>query len=327
VFRKKASAFLNVRSRTFCRSLILPLDELMTSLKKPMLPIGIVAAALLFVAVFHMPLLYYTFLRFVVCGAALIIGAFSYKRELYCEAIACGLIALLFNPIVSVHLERDSWQIVDVLTALGFIYLGFLSPPPLGSICCYERGDFDKAEEACANAVTHGDLGQYEAAIELLKEIIRINPESAEAHYNLGVAYYRSANHWEGLEEPLRQMISGDYPAFAHDRYDDAVKACEQAIRIKSDYAAAYNILGAVYSALGRNVLAIDACGQAIRIKPDFGEAHFNLGLAHRERGDIASALKEIKILKLIDSDKADLLFTLAYMWYRKGSFAVRKVQ
>ncbi len=62
-----------------------------------------------------------------------------------------------------------------------------------------------------------------EEAIEEYKQAIRINPDDATAHINLGVAYVESG------------------------MYKEAIEACKQAIRIDPDYADAYVILGAAY--------------------------------------------------------------------------------
>jgi tetratricopeptide (TPR) repeat protein len=63
------------------------------------------------------------------------------------------------------------------------------------------------------------------------------------------------------------------------------VKAYKQAIRIKPDYAMAYDWLGAAYNGLGHYSEAVEAFKQAIRIKPDYAEAHLRLGDAYRALG------------------------------------------
>ncbi|MCD6405293.1 MAG: tetratricopeptide repeat protein [Planctomycetes bacterium] len=43
--------------------------------------------------------------------------------------------------------------------------------------------------------------GNYEDAIAEFKEAIRINPDDAEAHYGLGVAYFKQGNRSAALDE------------------------------------------------------------------------------------------------------------------------------
>lgn len=80
--------------------------------------------------------------------------------------------------------------------------------------------------------VNHGQASdaansRYAAAVDALKESIRVQPDNARAHYHLGLAY-------AGIG-----------------RYSDAVDAYEQAIRLKPDYVGARYHLWLAYAKLG----------------------------------------------------------------------------
>jgi len=77
---------------------------------------------MLLIALAPLPYGYYTFLRLVVTlGAALLSWLeFSGARRLTVWATIFGLVALLFNPLVPVHLYRDVWAILDITTAIVF---------------------------------------------------------------------------------------------------------------------------------------------------------------------------------------------------------------
>lgn len=77
----------------------------------------VVGAALL-IAVLPMPYGYYQLLRIGVClaFAALAYDAHSRGRPALYWLWLCGL-ALLYNPILRVHFERETWAILNVLTA------------------------------------------------------------------------------------------------------------------------------------------------------------------------------------------------------------------
>jgi Flp pilus assembly protein TadD len=145
----------------------------------------------------------------------------------------------------------------------------------------------DYAEAHCNLGGTYGELGRHQDAVEACKQAIRIKPDYAKAYYNLGVACHNLGRH------------------------QDAIEAYQQAIRNKPDYAEAYNNLGAAYHSLGRYQDAIKAYKQAIRIKPGYAEAHYNLGDAYLLSGDKGSALEEYKILKTLDTEQANKLFSL----------------
>ena len=82
---------------------------------------------------------------------------------------------------------------------------------------------------------------------------------------------------------------------------------------VKNDEAAKYFNLGITYWKLGKYQEAVGAFKHAIRIKPDFAWAHFNLGQAYLLSDNKDSALKEYKILKDLDKEKANELYNLIY--------------
>ena len=57
----------------------------------------------------------------------------------------------------------------------------------------------------------------------------------------------------------------------------------------------------------------IESYKQAIRLDPDYADAHYNLGYAYILLNDKESALEQYKILKNLDSERANELFNLIY--------------
>ncbi|MFA4918822.1 MAG: tetratricopeptide repeat protein [Thermodesulfovibrionales bacterium] len=215
----------------------------------------------------------------------------------------------------------------------------------------------DYAEAHYNLGVTYGNLGMNREAIDAFKQAIRIKPDYAEAHHNLGFTYYKLGMNREAIEASKQAIrikpdlaearnnlgvlygnlgmnreaidafkqairIKPDY-AEAHNNlgyyydesgnYKESIEAYKQAIRIKPDFAMAHNNLGATYGKLGMDKEAIEAYEQAIRIKPDFAMAHYNLGFYCLILNDRGSALNEYKILKDLDTEKANKLFNLIY--------------
>lgn len=82
---------------------------------------AIISVLVLLLAVFgRWPYGFYTLLRFTVCGSAVYyaLEAYHHKR-LYWVWAFVGL-AILFNPVVTVHFPRSTWQVVDVIAAAVF---------------------------------------------------------------------------------------------------------------------------------------------------------------------------------------------------------------
>ena len=93
--------------------------------KTVMLPrmVWIVPVVLLVVAVARLPYGYYTFTRIVTCGAAILIAIVGFKDRPVVPvwAVLMLVIAVLFNPILPIHLDRATWFYLDLGTAIVFI--------------------------------------------------------------------------------------------------------------------------------------------------------------------------------------------------------------
>ena len=67
---------------------------------------------------------YYQILRWVVAGSAIYIAYANYQSQNTGWTWIFAIIAILFNPISPIHLERDLWAIIDtVVAAVYFVAL------------------------------------------------------------------------------------------------------------------------------------------------------------------------------------------------------------
>jgi uncharacterized protein DUF6804 len=88
----------------------------------------IAVAIMLIVALAPLPYGYYTLLRFLVCGVNGY-GTYLSAAELNKPgwAWAFGIIAVLFNPVAPIYLNRGTWAVIDVgiaiflLASLAFV--------------------------------------------------------------------------------------------------------------------------------------------------------------------------------------------------------------
>ena len=67
-------------------------------------------------------------------------------------------------------------------------------------------------------------------------------------------------------------------------RFEEAIKEYQTAIKLKPDYAKAYNNLGTAYYDRGRLDEAIKEYQTAIKLQPDYADAHRNLALAYQAK-------------------------------------------
>ena len=79
-------------------------------------------AGMLLLALAPLPYGYYTLLRLVVTGCAGFISYQSYEKKSKAWLAIFGFIALLFNPIIPVHLDRETWAIIDMICAGVFVF-------------------------------------------------------------------------------------------------------------------------------------------------------------------------------------------------------------
>ncbi|MCR5872261.1 hypothetical protein LRS08_18670 [Sphingomonas sp. J315] len=72
---------------------------------------------MMLVALLEMPYGYYQLLRLVTAVAGAWIAYSAWQADRIGWAIAIGIVALLFNPVVPVHFERETWAILNVIAA------------------------------------------------------------------------------------------------------------------------------------------------------------------------------------------------------------------
>jgi tetratricopeptide (TPR) repeat protein len=106
-------------------------------------------------------------------------------------------------------------------------------------------------------------------AIENYRKVIRLAPNWAEAHINLGVALYQS-----GL-------------------LDEARLAFEAAVRLEPDNGISRYNLGCVLEEEGRVDQAVEHLRRAERLMPSHPDVHFNLALAYEKRGERIAAREQ----------------------------------
>ena len=84
-------------------------------------PVTIAAIVLLLLAILPWPYGYYIFLRWVIF---LVSGFLVYLTHILKKTFWVALftlIVILFNPIVRIPLDREIWQVIDLIVAILFL--------------------------------------------------------------------------------------------------------------------------------------------------------------------------------------------------------------
>ena len=127
--------------------------------------------------------------------------------------------------------------------------------------------DFPKHEFAWkVLGVIFEATGRKSEALNANKTAVKLSPQDAEAHNNLG--------------NTLKEL----------GRLDEAEASYNQALVLKPDYAEAHCNLGIILHHSGKLDKAEASYRQAIALKPEFPEAYSNLGITLQEAGKLKEA-------------------------------------
>ena len=85
--------------------------------------IKLIVAVLLLLCLADMPYGFYQLVRFVAAVAFAYLSYDYFKSKKDVMGFVFAVLALLFQPLLKVSLGRTLWNLVDILVALGLLYL------------------------------------------------------------------------------------------------------------------------------------------------------------------------------------------------------------
>jgi tetratricopeptide (TPR) repeat protein len=148
--------------------------------------------------------------------------------------------------------------------------------------------------------------GNYDRALEDFNQALVLNPSYALAYDSRGTAFFYKGDDDRALSdytEAIRLIPKNAIPYanrgtvyskkgdFAH-----AIEDYSEAIRISPSTAfSSYCNRGMAYGNTGNNDLAIEDFNLAIKLNSQYAQLYYYRGLAYKAKGDISTALDEIK--------------------------------
>ena len=99
----------------------------------------------------------------------------------------------------------------------------------------------------------------------------------------------------------------------ASEKFEEAIKAFNEAIKLKPDYADAYLQLGEAYWEIGKTKEAVEAYKQCLKYQPDSARAYEDLGLAY-PYGDYKKAVEAYSQAIRLDPKRASVHFKLGVL-------------
>jgi predicted O-linked N-acetylglucosamine transferase (SPINDLY family) len=176
------------------------------------------------------------------------------------------------------------------------------------------------------------DLGDLDGAVKHLEKAVRLDPQFAQAHNNLGIIQrlrglkeqaaraFRAAvaakpdyvRAWNNLGSTLLHMEQGA----------EAAECFRRAIALDPAYAHAYVNLGLYELATGRFADAEATLRRAVELEPRMAEAHLGLGRLYREFLDLDRAEQCLRQALALNPRSLEALLSLAEVLSEKGLHA-----
>ena len=177
-------------------------------------------------------------------------------------------------------------------------------------------------------AVAYHKAGRFSEAEQLYRQILEDIPSFADALHLLGVLAYQKTDYPQA-RDLLKQAIRQDEhkPLYHYnlalawekigDR-DEAIRAYENALRLKPNYVEAQSNLGNVFREQGNLNAAISAYERVIQLKPDFASGYNNLGVALKESHDLDRAVKVYQQALRLDPNNAESHYNLGMVYIER---------
>lgn len=143
-------------------------------------------------------------------------------------------------------------------------------------------GEYQDAALALADGTRFLDEDEVEKAIAVLKQAVKLNPELAEAYFNLGVAYalveMRDSFDPDNAVPIGTNTEDADKKANSVIAFEKAAEAYAKVIEREPENHQAYFSLGLSYNKLNKDREAARAFRQAVKLNPEDSQYQTELG-------------------------------------------------
>jgi tetratricopeptide (TPR) repeat protein len=178
---------------------------------------------------------------------------------------------------------------------------------------------------------------QYQCVLDVYKEILSLNAESAEADMLAGEALDEMKN-TAGATEQFRAAVKADprepnvhfglgYLLWGLMQYDEAATEFQAELANNPDHAQALAYLADTDMRLSHPEAAPPLLAKAIRIDPGIELAHLDLGILDADAGHKENALRELKIAEKLSPGDQNVHWRLARFYQATGRKDEAKVE
>jgi protein O-mannosyl-transferase len=154
-------------------------------------------------------------------------------------------------------------------------------------------------------ALTRQQIGYWKDSEALFRHALDATKNNYLAHNSLGAALIKKG------------------------QINEAIRQCQEAIRLRPGYALAHNNLGLAFEEKGQADEAISQYQEALRVKPDFADACYNLANALLIKNQLDEAIRQFQRALQLKPDYAPAHNNLGVALARKGqnNDAIRQYQ
>ncbi len=181
----------------------------------------------------------------------------------------------------------------------------------------------------------------FEGAKDLYEQIIKENPNFAEAYFSLGMVYinlnnlaeaaenFRKAIEMKPEEEKyhnvyqsiIKKHLSEGNQLLKRRNYQAALEKFQQVICFNPDESMAYYFCAAVYLAEKKLPEALIAIEKSIELNPDYQKSHLIRGKIYLKMNNSVEALKSFKAAIALDPDYVDAWNNIGLLYYSKKEY------
>ena len=173
-------------------------------------------------------------------------------------------------------------------------------------------------------------VGDTSKAINAFKNIILINPNSADAYYNMGVALKNDGQLNQGIKLFKKAILFKPNNAKAYfsignvlkeqGKLDQAIKSYQKAIFINPDYPEAYSNIGIILQEQDKIEEAKEAYETAISINPEYEKAHSKMAVLLHSQGDLTQAIKFYQNALSLNPVNANIFYNIGTAYQTQGN-------
>ncbi len=178
---------------------------------------------------------------------------------------------------------------------------------------------------------------QYQCVLDVYREILTLNAESAEADMLAGEAYDELKNDAGAIAE-FQAAVKADpktpdvhfgygYLLWRVLRFEEAEKAFRSELENNPEHPLALAYLGDTEMRLNRSDEAVPYLKHAIRIRPSVAIAHLDLGIIYEGQGRKDDAVRELKTAERLSPDNSSIHWRLGRFYQSMGQKAEAKAE